>query len=258
MALIDLASSAPNAADGSGAASLSLALTTSGGNASAGVATLSLVTVRLGRESIDVGVAEQTVDARIGRESVDVAVAEQTVDARVGRVEVIVGVSSPLTYWGIPLLDETGAGVEVFYHDTRAASTYGTAVLTLGVDYRVILHGNFNVLDDTWGPGGYWDNIIYGDAGHIGNRDAEFKYGQDTRSDGWPGSEFHKNNCQFDIGDGLGFSHIEPIGGQPSVSNPIHRYEYQVTGQGAVLGFRMLDSPLSDNHGYFRVEISLA
>ena len=64
----------------------------------------------------------------------------------------------------------------------------------------------------------------------------------------------HSDSFQIDVG--LGFSHVEPIGGPYSTPQSGFFYTYAITGTGSPVSFTVADSPKSDNYGALKITIT--
>ena len=97
-----------------------------------------------------------------------------------------------------------------------------------------------------------------GQATRKARLDAEFLYGDaDPFNNRCGVRPIPRHSTVFQIDLGSGFSHIEPIGGAPSVPDSDHRYSYLVTGQGAPAGFQLAVQPTSDNFGILTITVEL-
>jgi hypothetical protein len=60
----------------------------------------------------------------------------------------------------------------------------------------------------------------------------------------------HHNYFQIDVGDGRGFRHIPPIGGNPTVAPDEHVHSYLLRPTASEIGFRLYDNQTAaDNYG---------
>ena len=61
---------------------------------------------------------------------------------------------------------------------------------------------------------------------------------------------------EFNTGDGSGFHHVTPDGGAPTSPTSNHTYTYTVTGAGAVLQARIVDTNTTDNSGQLQLTVT--
>src|SRR3954454_20192452 len=73
-----------------------------------------------------------------------------------------------------------------------------------------------------------------------------------------PSHPFPRHAGFFQINQGSGYGHIEPIGGGFSTPQASHKYTYVLRGQGTPVSYRIQDFPTSDNYGVLHILTRLA
>ncbi|RZS91605.1 hypothetical protein EV189_0852 [Motilibacter rhizosphaerae] len=87
--------------------------------------------------------------------------------------------------------------------------------------------------------------------------DAEVEYAQSYTCDP-KDSTLPRHLGDLLIDAGSGFTHVEPLGGQPTKPASQHTYSYVVPGQGHRLGFRVRDVNAADNYGQLQLFVRSA
>lgn len=165
--------------------------------------------------------------------------------------------------------------IDVLWLDeqTNGASNHavGSATLTSGQTYTIVVRGNSNVLPNSEGPmvEGNPDDIIY-PSDSPGNSlqaayDYAFAYAGKSGATGLPALRVEDYNLApgggwHEIDLGSGGQRVTPIGGWPSSPDAEHRYYLEVAGGGQPIEIWTTDgddnpSVLSDNNGQYRYEI---
>ena len=153
-----------------------------------------------------------------------------------------------------PTTAPAGATLETFFVDAKeSGGGSSTMLLESGVTYSVVVTGNWREIDDL--SGGVPDSVLFpspGEAVQDAGKDPETLYA------GPSAGSYPAHGTAFQFNSGSGFAHIEPVGG--AVSSPVgsHVYTYEITGQGAVLSAKVVDTDYGDNNGLLRVDISEA
>jgi hypothetical protein len=145
--------------------------------------------------------------------------------------------------------------LDTFWEDSKSSSSSAsTVVLEDGVSYLVTVQGNLRQSNDLL-DNGVPDDIMFpspGEGVQPAGSDAETTYA--SRDSGtYPVHSI--STLRFDIGDGAGFVHTEPIGGPFSAPQPDHLYRYSIEGHGAVLKAHHPDTVYSDNNGMFQIKV---
>ena len=168
-----------------------------------------------------------------------------------------IGVSDPA------VAERTSTLLDSFFVDSRLHSqhaSHGTyaessIVLQLGVEYTVVVDGNYTRYADATLPLGSPDAIVYlspSQSQRDALGDAETIYADHAS---FPGSFPRHTTSGLHMNLGSGWAHQEPTGGPFSAPQAGHSYTYSLTGEGSTLKLAITDSPISDNNGMLRVQI---
>ncbi len=147
--------------------------------------------------------------------------------------------------------------VETVWLDTRSPATAtSTATLLAGAAYRFSVTGNRDGDDDYTGVDTNVDDVLYPSDGQPASsdatHDADVKYALVSPTDP---DTVPTHDSSFEIDTGSGYSHIEPVGGPYSAPQPGHVYDFEVTGEGSVVSFRINGADQTDNNGQYRIDI---
>lgn len=148
-----------------------------------------------------------------------------------------------------------GVSTETLFLDTPVASVSTSGVLASSVQYLITVQGTFSVWNlalDVGTPNAdaMFPGSVVGRVSTQVGLDAETIFA-------WPHTTVHTagHNNAFQINLGSGFVHMEPEGGPYSVAQSNYLYRYNVTGQGAVASFRLVDAPTTDNYGKLQIVV---
>jgi hypothetical protein len=208
-----------------------------------------------GRGEIGVDIAEGS--------TVRLKVTHGEVAAQTATVTMYLKVEDPL--FSTPVAPTPGEPevVETLWLDSQlhstASATYveSTVPLDVGVVYTVVVTGNYtNYPFATLAPVNI--PIVFlspgGGANRDSSNDAEVWYAATAPDHATRPS--HSDGLKFDIGDGAGFVHPEPVGGPFATIQTGHVYTYTITdGVGQPLKAAISDTPIGDNNGMLKIEI---
>lgn len=133
-----------------------------------------------------------------------------------------------------------------------------TVSLELGRSYVLQIEGNLTYHDEPADLGDP-DEFMYPSPGAVATHtfaesDYETVYAwPSTHSNPPPALPSHHERFELDLGSG--WAHLAPTSGHVSAPDAHHRYRIEVVGEGSTLGFRLVDSPYTDNGGRLRLDI---
>lgn len=148
----------------------------------------------------------------------------------------------------------------LFLNSTATTPVYSSTVLQAGVPYLITVQGTYTEWPDALNLGTPNPDAMFpGTPGpHHGpltqvGIDPECTFARPSPdSTDFPLGQ-HYPWFQMDLGAGL--AHIEPQGGPYSTPQPGYFYRYNVTGQGAPIGFLVNIFPSDDNYGQLKITI---
>lgn len=144
---------------------------------------------------------------------------------------------------------------QLFLSSLTSTEVFSTTVLQSGRPYIITVQGTYSFFNQALTVGSPQPDAMFPTGGggrvstQVGN-DAETVFATVPLALKPIG---HLDAFQIDLGSGL--AHREPVGGPYSLPQPNYFYTYNVTGQGSVAGFHIVDSPYTDNYGELLITI---
>lgn len=170
------------------------------------------------------------------------------------------GGSADVTWFpGAELEDETstpGEVLETLFLDTRQSLVSAVSTLASGSEYLITVRGTMSDWNLALDNGTPESDAIFPTTGGVARISTQVGIDPDTLfayPSAHPQTPGHWT--QFEMNLGLGFSHVEPVGGPYTTPQTDHVYRYVVAGHNAAPSFRINDSPRTDNYGEYQITI---